>query len=81
MNTPALALVPVLPTSTGIEANTGPDLQRGHRHRAVGENTDAEQESGEPGCFAGLQWPGAPIFPFSFHLTTSSCQHDAGDCP
>ena len=81
MTTPALALVPVLPASTGIGANTGPNLQRGHRPCAVGKNTDGEQESGELEGFAGQQWPGAPVFPLSFHLTISSCRHVAGGCP
>jgi hypothetical protein len=81
MSTPALALLPVLPASTGIGANTGPDLHGGHRHHAARESTDGKQESGEPGRFAGQQWPGAPMFPFSIHLTTSSCQHVAGGCP
>ena len=81
MNTPALTLVPVLPASTGIGANTGPNLHTGHRHHVVGENTDGEQESGDPGRFAGQQWPGAPVFPLSFHLTISSCRHVAGGCP
>ena len=81
MTTPALALVPVLPASTGIGANTGPDLHGGRRHHASREDTDGRQESGKPGCFAGRQWPGAPIFPLSFHFTTSYCRHVAGGCP
>ena len=81
MNTPALALVPVLPASTGMGANTGPAWSRVRRHHAVGENTDGKQESGEPGRFAGQQRPGAPIYPLSFHFTTSYCRHVAGGCP
>ena len=81
MSPPVLALVPVLLASTGIGANIGPDLHRGHRHHAAREDTDGRQENGEPGCFAGQQWPGAPIFPRTFHLPASSCQHVAGGCP
>jgi hypothetical protein len=80
MSSPALALVPVLPASTGIGANTGPHLHGGRRHHVVREDTGGEQESGEPGCFAGQQWPGAPIFLLSFHLTLC-CRHVAGRCP
>jgi len=78
MNTPALAPVPVLLASMGIGANTGPDLHGGRRPHAAREDTDGKQESEQPGRFAGQQWPGAPIFPRSFHLPASSCQHDAG---
>jgi hypothetical protein len=81
MSTPALALVPVLPASTGIGANTGPDLHGGHRHHAAREDRDGKQESGERGRFAGQQWPEAPIFPRSFRLITLSCKHVAGGCP
>jgi hypothetical protein len=31
MSTPALALIPVLPASTGTGANTGPAWYQGHR--------------------------------------------------
>jgi hypothetical protein len=81
MRTPALALVPVLLASTGIGANAGPTWSRGHCRHASRETTDRKQENGEPGRFAGQQWPGAPIFPRSFHLPASSCQHVAGGCP
>jgi hypothetical protein len=81
MSTPELALVPVLPASTGIGTNAGSAWSRGHHRHAARETTDGEQESGELGRFAGQQCPGAPIFPFSFHLTTWSCQHVVGGCP
>jgi hypothetical protein len=68
MSSPALALTPV-PTAdgTGAGANTGAARPIGHRHHTLCENTDGKQENGEPGRFAGLQWPGAPFFPLSFH--------------
>ena len=65
MSTPALALIPVLPASTGTGANTGPAWHPGRRHHAVRENTDGNKESGEPGRFAAHQRPGAPLFPLS----------------
>lgn len=79
MSTPALALIPVLPASTGIGANTGPAWSRGHRHHASRETTDGNKQSGEPGRFAGQQWPGAPIFPLSSH--PASRQLAAGSRP
>ena len=80
MSTPALALVPVLPASTGTGANTGMAWRRGHRHHAVRENTDGNKESGEPGRFAGRPCPGVPLFPLFFPPITSSCQHVAEGC-
>jgi hypothetical protein len=80
MSTPALALIPVLPASTGTGANAGMAWLMGHRHHAVRENTDGNKESGEPGRFAGRLSPGVPLFPL-FFPTTSSCQHVAGRCP
>jgi hypothetical protein len=66
MSSPVLALVPVLPTSTGAGANAGSARQMSHRHHALRENTAGKQESGEVGRFAGpLEGPGAPRFPFS----------------
>jgi hypothetical protein len=67
MSNPALALTPV-PTGDGTGAGANTDAARpiGHRHHAVRENTDGKQESGEPGRFAGIQWPGALFFPLSF---------------
>jgi hypothetical protein len=79
MNAPALALVSVLPASTGIGANTGPNLHGGHRHHAARETANGKQESGEPGRFTGQQWPGASIFLLSFH--PGSRQDAAGSCP
>ena len=79
MNSPALALIPVLPASTGTGAGTGPALRPGHRHHAVRENTDGNKESGEPGRFAGRPCPGASLFPLFFpHLAAR--QHAAGSC-
>ena len=62
----ALALIPVLPASTGTGAGTGPVSPEGHRHHAVRENTDGNKKSGEPGRFAGRPCPGASLFPLFF---------------
>jgi hypothetical protein len=78
MSTPVLALIPVLPASTGTGANAVAWLI-GHRHHAVRENTDGNKESGEPGRFAGRPCPGVPLFPLFFH-PTSFCRHVAGGC-
>jgi hypothetical protein len=80
MSTPALAMIPVLPASTGTGAITGMAWLIGHRYHAVRENTDGNKESGEPGRFAGRPCPGVPLFPLFFHPATSSCQHVAGRC-
>jgi hypothetical protein len=77
MSTPALALIPVLPASTGTGATTGPAQSTGNRHHAVRENTDGNKESGEPGRFAGRPCPGASLFPLFFHRL-AACQHRAG---
>jgi hypothetical protein len=66
MSTLALALIPVLPASTGTGAGTGPALPKGHRYHAVREYTDGNKESGEPGRFAGRPCPGASLFPLFF---------------
>ena len=73
----ALALIPVLPASTGTGASTGPAEYRGHRHHAVRENTDGNKESGEPGRFAGRPCLGASLFPLFFHPVAAR-QHTAG---
>ena len=80
MSTPAQALIPVLPASTGTGATTGRAQHLGRRHHAVRENTDGNKESGEPGRFAGRPCPGVSLFPLFFHPATSSCQHVAGRC-
>ena len=75
MTTPALAMVPVLPASTGTGANTGSATRPGHRNHAVRENRMETRRAGNRGAsraFAGL---GAPLFPLFFHPTTSSCHH------
>ena len=66
MNILALALIPVLPASTGTGANTGPAQHLGHRHHAVRENTDGNKKSGEPGRFTVRCGPGASLFPLFF---------------
>jgi hypothetical protein len=77
MTTPALALVPVLPASTGTGATTGPAQPKGHRHHAVRENTDGNKESGDPGRFAGRPCPEASLFPLFFH-NRAGRQHTTG---
>lgn len=73
----ALALIPVLPASTGTGANTGPAWHLGHRHHAVRENTDGNKKSGEPGRFAGRPCPGASLLPL-FFLRLAARQPTAG---
>jgi hypothetical protein len=68
MSSPALALVPVLPASTGTGANTGP-AQRypGHRNHAVRENRMETRRAGNRGASQALRGLGAPLFPLFFH--------------
>ena len=75
----ALALIPVLPASTGTGAGTGPVSPLGHRHHAVRENTDGNKKSGEPGRFAGRPCPGASLFPLFFHRL-AVLQYAGGSC-
>jgi hypothetical protein len=77
MNTPALALAPVLPASAGTGATTGPAQYRGRRHHAVRENTDGNKKSGEPGRFTGHPCPEASCFPL-FFPRLAALQHTAG---
>jgi hypothetical protein len=63
MNSPALALVPLLLASRRIGANTGPAQDSGHRHHPVGENTDGKQEGSEGKRFTARHGRGAPPFP------------------
>ena len=79
MSCPALALIPVLPASTGTGAGTGPVSPEGHRHHAVRENTDGNKKSGEPGRFTGRPCPGASLF-LLFFPRLAACQHAAGSC-
>jgi hypothetical protein len=77
MSTPALALIPVLPGSTGTGANTGPAWHQGHRNHAVRENRMETRRAGNRGASQARPWPGAPIFPLSFHPARHR-QHQAG---
>jgi hypothetical protein len=77
MNVLALALIPVLPASTGTGAGTRPAEYRGHRHHAVRENTDGNKKSGEPGRFTGRPCPGASLLPLFCHPLAAR-QHTAG---
>ena len=79
MSTPALALIPVLPASTGTGAGIGPAQHSGHRNHAVRENTDGNKKSGEPGRFAGRPCPGASLFPLFFHRL-AVLQYAGGSC-
>jgi hypothetical protein len=75
MNTPALALVPVLPPSTGTRAATRP----GHRNHAVRETRMETRRAGNRGASRALPGLEAPLFPLFFH---SACgqQHQARSC-
>jgi hypothetical protein len=65
MSTPALALIPVLPASTGTGANTGPAWY--HRNHAVRENRMETRRAGNRGASRAFRGLGAPLFPLFFH--------------
>jgi hypothetical protein len=67
MNTPALALIPVLLASTGTGANTGLASQAGHRYHAVRETRMETRRAGNRGASRALRGLGAPLFPLFFH--------------
>jgi hypothetical protein len=70
MSAPALALIPVLPASTGTGATTG--QHHGHRHHAGRENRMETRRAENRGASWALPGPEAPIFPLSFH---PACHH------
>ena len=76
MSAPSLALVPVLPASTGTGANTGSATRPGHRNHAVRENRMETRRAGNRGASRALPGLGAPLFPLFFHPDTDR-QHPA----
>ena len=67
MTTPALAMVPVLPASTGTGADTGSATRSGHRNHAVREHRMETRRAGNRGASRALPGLGAPSFPLFFH--------------
>ena len=67
MSTLVLALVPVLPASTGTGANTGSATRPGHRYHAVRETRMETRRAGNRGASRALRGLGAPLFPLFFH--------------
>lgn len=67
MSSPALALIPVLPASTGTGANTGAARPASHRNHAVRENRMETRRAGNRGASRALRGLGAPFFPLFFH--------------
>jgi hypothetical protein len=76
----ALALIPVLPASTGTGATTGPVSSLGHRNHAVRENRMETRRAGNRGASRALPGLGAPLFPLFFHLSRNR-QHQARGRP
>jgi hypothetical protein len=79
MSTPPLALIPVLPASTGTGANTGSATRPGHRNHAVRETRMETRRAGNRGASRALPGLGAPSFPLFFH-TVCGRQHQARSC-
>ena len=67
MNSPALALIPVLPASTGTGADTGSATRSGHRNHAVREHWMETRRAGNRGASRASRGLGAPSFPLFFH--------------
>jgi hypothetical protein len=67
VSAPVLALLPVLPASTGTGATTGPATRPGHRNHAVRENRMETRRAGNRGASRALPGLGAPLFPLFFH--------------
>ena len=63
----ALALVPVLPASTGTGATTAPACHQGHRNHAVRENRMETRRAGNRGASRAFRGLGASLFPLFFH--------------
>jgi hypothetical protein len=66
MSTPALALIPVLPASTGTGASPGTAQPSGHRNHAVRETRMETRRAGNRGASRALPGLGAPSFPLFF---------------
>jgi hypothetical protein len=79
MSSPALALIPVLPASTGTGAATGPAPQ-GHRNHALRENRMETRRAGNRGASQASPGLGAPLFPLFFHPPRTA-QHQARGRP
>ena len=67
MNSPALALIPVLLASTGAGASAGRASPAGHRNHAVRETRMETRRAGNRGASRALPGLGAPSFPLFFH--------------
>ena len=63
----ALALIPVLPASTGTRANTAPSCHQDHRNHAVRETRMETRRAGNRGASRALRGPGALSFPLFCH--------------
>ena len=79
MSTPALALIPVLPASTGTRATTGPASLQGHRNHAVRETRMETRRAGNRGASRASRGLGAPLFPLFFHALCG-WQHQTRSC-
>jgi hypothetical protein len=67
MNTPVLALIPVLPGSTGTGANAGPAQQhQGHRNHAMRDSRMETRRAGNRGASRAFRGLGASLFPLFF---------------
>ena len=67
MNGPALALIPVLPASTGTGASPGPANSPCHRNHAVRETRMETRRAGNRGASRAFPGLGAPLLPLFFH--------------
>ena len=76
----ALALLPVLPASTGTGASPGTASSLGHRNHAVRENRMETRRAGNRGASRALRGLGAPYFPLFFHPPRDR-PHQAGGRP
>ena len=66
MSVPLLALIPVLPASTGTGATTGLASPAGHRNHAGRENRMETRRAGNRGASRALLGLEAPPFPLFF---------------
>ena len=79
MSAPVLALIPVLPASTGTGATTGLASPAGHRNHAGREHRMETRRAGNRGASRAVPGSGAPSFPLFFHPPCDQ-QHPAGGC-
>ena len=67
MSALVLALIPVLPASTGTGAGAGAaQHHQGHRNHAVRDSRMETRRAGNRGASRALPGPGAPSFPLFF---------------